>query len=92
MKRLLALTALLLAVTVTIGALVVLDEPAPPTFDEADAEAAFQTAIERCPGPGPEGKVNCDRAADGFACRAEGGYHGTFEMPDPEDPQITLVC
>lgn len=63
-----------------------------PTFDVDDAEAAFQMAIDRCPGSRFEGEVTCERVADGFACRADGGYHGTFEMPDPEQPEIALVC
>lgn len=81
----------LLGVAITTAVLVSLEEDR-PTFDEGDAEVAFQMAIDRCSGPRFEGEVACERVAEGFACRAEGGYHGTFEMPDAEQPEIALVC
>lgn len=95
MKRLLAVAVLVLAIF-AVGAIVTLSllPEAEATFTEEDAEATMRMVLERCPGVERPGPVACVRADDGqgFECESRGGYEAAFDEPDPEEPELSVVC
>lgn len=94
MRRLLvAVAAVLLLATIGIALAVALrPEPTPPAFTEAEAEETMESVLERCAPRERHGKITCELAGGRFNCRARGGYSASFEVPDAEQPEISVTC
>jgi hypothetical protein len=95
MKRaLVALTAILLLAAAVVAVVVVVSTgEAEPEFTEAEAEAAVVRALDRCRHNLRDARrVECQAVVSGFACRADGRFVAGFEEPDPERPQLSVVC
>lgn len=93
MKRLLLLAAALLIVAIAAGGALLLSSDDETTFTEADAELAVREALARCKHELRDAeRVECTDVGVGFACRADGRYVAGFDTPDPEQPQLSVVC
>jgi len=85
---LLAVALLAVAGVTTFG--VGLDDRA--RFTERKAEATVTRALKRCDAERRFRAIECRDVGDGFACRADGRLVATFDEPDPEDPEFSVMC
>ncbi len=89
-RELILLAGALLAVAVVITVAVGLDRR--ERFTERNAEVTVTRALERCDSEGRFRRIECRDVGDGFACRADGRLVATFEEPDPERPEFSVMC
>ena len=61
-------------------------------FTERKAEATVTRALNRCDAEGEFRTIECRDVGDGFACRGDGRLVATFDEPDPEDPELEVMC
>ncbi|MGI8804947.1 MAG: hypothetical protein ACR2IN_04550 [Thermoleophilaceae bacterium] len=89
-RELILLAVALLAVAVLITVALGLDGR--DRFTERNAEATVTRALKRCDSEGSFRRIECRDIGDGFACRADGRLVATFDEPDPEDPELSVMC
>lgn len=93
MRRLLLLAGVLILAAAGVGAVLVLSGGEEARFTEVDAERVVREALERCRHQlrGAD-EVVCTDVGAGFACRADGRFVAGFDAPDPEQPELSVVC
>ena len=83
---------ILLAVALLAVAAVIAVGVGRERFTERDAETTVIRALKRCDTDGEFRRIECRDVGDGFACRADGRLVATFEEPNPEDPEFSVMC
>ncbi len=90
MRRELILLAVALLVVAVAITLVGLDGR--ERFTERTAEETVTRALKRCDAEVEFRRIECRDVGDGFACRGDGRLVATFDQPDPEDPELKVMC
>jgi len=90
-RELILLAVALLAVAVVTALGVGLDDDR-GRFTEREAEATVTRALKRCDAERRFRAIECRDVGDGFACRADGRLVATFDEPDPEQPEFSVMC
>lgn len=89
-RELILLAVALLAVAVVATVALGLDGGG--RFTERKAEATVMRALERCDAERRFRRIECRDVGDGFACRADGRLIATFDEPDAEQPEFSVMC
>jgi len=61
-------------------------------FTERKAETTVERALRRCDAELDFRRIECSDVGRGFACRADGRLVATFDEPDPEQPEFSVMC
>ena len=89
-REIMLLAVALLAVAAVTALGVGLDDGA--RFTERKAETTVERALRRCDAELDFRRIECSDVGRGFACRADGRLVATFDEPDPEQPEFSVMC
>lgn len=89
-REIILLAVALLAVAAVTALGVGLDDRG--RFTEREAEATVERALRRCDAELDFRRIECRDVGRGFACRADGRLVATFDEPDPDQPEFSVMC
>ncbi len=89
-REIILLVVALLAVAAVTALGIGLDDGG--RFTERKAETTVERALRRCDAELDFRRIECSDVGRGFACRADGRLVATFDEPDPEDPEFSVMC